>query len=419
MKILFVHQNFPGQYKHVAAALADDRRNVVVAIGEERNLGRLRHPRVREIGYPKPRSSSPQTHHYLWNAESGVRRGQAVARTAMGLRREGFMPDVICCHPAWGEGLFLKEIWPKSKLLYYFEFYYHPKNYDSGFDPEFPQNMDSVFRTRPKNAVNILSLNVADWGVTPTRWQHSSLPPEYHSKISIMFDGIDTDRVRPDPDVQVKLPGGGVLTRSDEVVTYVARNLEPYRGFHMFMRSLPHILRRRPNAHVIVVGGNGVSYGARPRDASSYKEKYLKELKGQIDLERVHFAGRVPYENFLRVLQLSSVHVYLTYPFVLSWSMIEAMSAECAIVGSRTPPVQEVIRHGDNGLLFDFFKPMALADAVDRVLDHPDRMAKLRKRARQTAVERYDLNSICLPQHLKLIRTVAAGKDPERQGVAA
>ncbi len=412
MKVLFVHQNFPGQYKHLAAALADDDRNEVIAIGEQGNLGRLRHPKIKEIGYEKPRGAGPQTHHYVRGMEAAVRRGQAVTRVGMDLLRRGFVPDVICCHPGWGEGLFLADLWPRSKRLYFIEFFHHARGFDAGFDPEFPQEFDEIFKIRARTATMLLSLEAADWGLVPTRWQLSSIPEAYQGKISTIHDGIDTELVRPDPDVRLSFKSGATLSKSDEVITFVNRNLEPYRGYHMFMRALPEILRRRPNAQVLIVGGDEVSYGRRPADGKSHKEIYLNEVKDKLDMSRVRFLGRIPYEQFVKLLQVSSVHVYLTYPFVLSWSMLEAMSAGCLVVGSRTPPVQEVISDGHNGLLVDFFKPDEIADAIDRVLEHPDKMQKVRDQARKTVVERYDLKTRCLPKHIQLVKTLAIGKRP-------
>ena len=413
MKVLFVHQNFPGQYKQIAAALADDPRNKVVAIGEKPNLGRLRHPRVTEIGYDPPRGATETTHHYVRNLENGVRRGQALTRVAIELRRKGFVPDIICCHPAWGEGLFLADIWPKSKRLYYFEFYYRTDGFDSSFDPEFPGSFDDTFRIRIKNAVNLFSLSIADWGMTPTQWQASSMPPEYRPRISVIHDGIDTDLVKPKSDITVTLPNGMRVSKSDEVITFVNRHLEPYRGFHTFMRTLPLILHRRKNAQVLIVGDDETGYGASAKGAKNHREKYMQEVGDKLDLSRVHFLGRIPYDSFVKMLQLSAVHVYLTYPFVLSWSMLEAMSAGCLVVGSRTPPVEELITHGHNGLLVDFFKPREIADMVDRVLNHPNRMQEMRDEARKTIVDSYDLKTICLPKHLQLIETLAAGKRPQ------
>ena len=218
--------------------------------------------------------------------------------------------------------------------------------------------------------------------------------------------------LRPDPAARFELPGGGSLGRDDEVVTFVSRGLEPYRGFHLFMRALPRLQQRCPKAQVVIVGRDKPSYGRAPTDAANWREKLLGELEGRIDLGRVHFTGTLPYASFVRLLQVSRAHVYMTYPFVLSWSMLEAMSAGCVVVGSATGPVQEVIDDGHNGLLVDFFSTAGIADAIDRVLSHPDRMAGLRARARQTVVEHFDLKRFCLPRHVALVDAVASGNLP-------
>ena len=412
MKLLFVHQNFPGQYKHTARIMAMDPNNRVVAICDESSIPKHAViPGINYLSYATPQAASANTHHYVRHLENSVRRGQAVSRLAASLRQQGFIPDVICVNPGWGEALYLKDFFPESKLLGLFEYFYAGRGRDVGFDPEYPSTIDMICKVRTKNATNTLSLDACDWRVTPTRWQYSTFPKEYKNSMSVIFDGIDTNVLVPNEEVSLKIPGKNLqLTARQEVITFVNRNLEPLRGYHMFMRSIPAILAQRPDAYIIIVGGDGVSYGRRPDDASGYKQQYLDEIKDKTDLSRIIFLGLIPYKKFVSLLQLSSVHVYLTYPFVLSWSMIEAMSAGCLVVGSRTPPVEEVIQDGINGLLVDFFSPEEIAMAVNRVLDHPDRMAGLRQAARLTVIEKYDLATICLPQHIDLINNLAAGK---------
>jgi glycosyltransferase involved in cell wall biosynthesis len=216
--------------------------------------------------------------------------------------------------------------------------------------------------------------------------------------------------VAPDRSATFKIPQTDIaLTGEDEVVTYVARNLEPYRGFPSFMRSLPVILAQRPKAQVLVVGGDGVSYGPKPPKGTTFRALLLKELGCGIDLTRVHFLGRIPYSSYVRLLQVSRVHVYLTYPFVLSWSMLEAMSAGCLVVGSSTPPVKEVIRDGRNGLLVDIFSPDAISRRVIEGLANRENFDAIRISARKTIIEHYDLKTICLPAQLRLLNMAARG----------
>ncbi len=411
MRILFVHQNFPGQYKHLAPALAAAGHQVLaLTLAAAPSM-----PGIRVIRYRLEGGMASNQHPWLTNVEPKVIRGEAAARAALTLKQEGFVPDLICAHPGWGEALFLKDVFPQARLLSFFEFHYRPTGADFNFDPEYPSgDFASMANLRMKNTNNLLNLDACDWGISPTRWQWSTLPAVYRSRVSVIHDGIDTAIVRPDPRASLQLQVADVtLSAADEVITFVNRNLEPYRGFHSFMRALPEIQRRRPNAWVLIVGGSDVSYGRALPPGESYKEKYLREVGPALNMQRIRFLGHIPYPIFLRMLQVSAVHVYLTYPFVLSWSMLEAMASGCLVVGSATPPVTEVIEDGDNGLLVDFFSPAAIADAVDRVLDHPTRMAEIRARARATVVERYDLRTVCLPRQLQLAAAVAAGRTAE------
>jgi len=410
MRVLFIHQNFPGQFKHLAQHYAARSGNEVVFI-TQRSDGEI--PGVRKAVYTNHREPTQGIHRYCKGFESAVIAGQSAARQALALREEGFVPDVIVAHPGWGEALYMKDVFPETPLLNYCEFFFHPVGADTGFDPEFQRepDVDEAAAVRTRNAPHLLNLEIADWGLTPTRWQWQQHPAAYRPKISVIHEGIDTQAMAPDPDARVTFGRGDVLGRDDEVVTFVARNLEPYRGFHIFMRAVERIARRRPRAHFVVIGGDETSYGQAPRDGRTYRERMLAEV--DVDLSRVHFLGRVPRGQFRQVLQISSVHVYLTYPFVLSWSMLEAMACGCAVVGSATPPVEEVITDGHNGLLVDFFSPQHVADRVDEVLDHPDRMQRLREAARATIQDNYDLASVCLPRQLRLIDTLAAGGEAD------
>nr|WP_206526625.1 glycosyltransferase [Rhodobacter kunshanensis] len=336
-------------------------------------------------------------------------RGVTVARACLRLRNEtGYVPDVIFGHSGWGETLFLKEVWPEARLIVYAEFYYRGRGADVGFDPEAGDaGFDQVMIAQGRAAHLGQSLLHADAGIAPTEWQASTYPPALRRMIEVIFDGVDSDKVTPDPAAMVELPGGHVLRAGDEVLTFVNRNLEPYRGYHTFIRALPEVLAARPAAQVVIVGGDEVSYGPAPRDGRRWKDIYLDEVRGRIDASRVHFLGKVPYGTFLSLMQVSRAHAYLTYPFVLSWSMVEAMSAGALVIGSDTAPVREVIRHGQNGLLVDFFDVAAWSQTLITALAEPERFAPLRAAARQTVLDRYDLRRICLPRMIEMV---------ERQG---
>ncbi|WP_212637889.1 glycosyltransferase family 4 protein [Desulfocicer vacuolatum] len=388
----------------MAKAVATNPQNQVVAIGEQRPNA-IKIPNIKQMWYKKPREAGDKTHPYIRGFEANIRRGQTIISVLQALSQKGFIPDVICAHSGWGETLFLKDYFPHVPIIGYFEFYYHGKGADVGFDPEYPSSLDGLARVRTKNATNLLSLEACDHGIAPTLWQKQQFPEIFHNKIKVIHEGINTDIVKENPHIRLHLKTAGVtLTKSDEVITFVNRNLEPYRGFHTFVRALPKILDSRPNAHVLIIGGDKVSYGKQLPQGMTYRQKYLNEV--QFDPSRVHFMGQVPYNQFISVLQVSAVHVYLTYPFVLSWSMLEAMACRCCLVASATPPVMEVIEDKVNGLLVDFFDSKALVKKINEVLDHPRRFDQIRARARQTIMEKYDLQRICLPAQLKYLYKV-------------
>lgn len=420
MNILLVHQNFPGQFKHLAPILAADKGNRVVAFTMTKNPPPI--AGVQMVSYQPGRGTNPQTHPWAQDLEAKVIRGQVAMKAARKMRDEhGFVPDLIYAHPGWGESLFLKEVWPQARLMLYAEWYYPLHGADTGFDAEFqPAGEEAICRLRVKNAHNLLSMEAADAAVSPTHWQRSTHPAWFRDRIQVVHDGVDTQIIQPRtglPPLSLRIPADPdcgieaasvVLTQGEEIITFVNRNLEPYRGYHIFMRALPELLRRRPRARVVIVGGNETSYGAKPAQGS-WKQQFLNEVRAGVDLSRVHFVGKIPYPSFLALMQMSTVHTYLTYPFVLSWSLIEAMACGAAIVASDTAPVREVMTDGETGRLVDFFSIAALNDAICELLDDPAQRARLGRNARELAVDRYDLKTRCLPQQLRLVQDVMRG----------
>lgn len=394
-RILFLHPNFPAQFRHLAMVLAKSPKHQVV-YGTAREEGQIQG--VQKILYKPSRDVRPETHHYVRPLESAVLEGQAVYRIAQQLNERGFVPDVVYAHSGWGPGLFVKDIFPKAKFCCFFEWYYHAHGTDADFDPTDPLDADAEARIRIKNAPILLDLASCDYGLSPTQWQRQQFPPEFHSKIKVLHDGIDTEYFQPKPGAKLVLPDVNLdLSVVDEIVTYVARGMEPYRGFPQFMEAIALLQKQRPNCHTVVVGADRVAYGKKLPNGKTYKQYMLETLP--LDMSRLHFTGRLPYNQYLQVLQASSVHVYLTRPFVLSWSMLESMSTGCLLVASDTAPVTEVIKDGQNGLLVDFFSPQQVCDRIQEALNHPDGMAELRANARQTIQKTYDLAKL-LPQHL-------------------
>ncbi len=383
MKYLFVHQNFPGQFLHIVRHLTAQQRHDIVFITEP-NRNQING--VRKVPYRRPALAAAQTHPVARDLDSAVRRAEVVARTAHNLKGLGYTPDIIVGHHGWGELLNLTDVWPGVPLLGYMEFYYQVDAADVGFDPEFLLDRSEYPRVRAKNAVNHLAFANGGSGLTPTKWQLSTYPAWMQQGITLLPEGVDLDICKPDPKVrrQPMSIGDMRIAPSDKLVTYVSRDLEPYRGFHLMMRAVPHLLRARKDIRVVIVGGNGVSYGAMPPQGT-WKDAMLAELGKEIDPARVIFPGRIEYDVYVRMLQRSDAHVYLTYPFVASWSLREALAMGCAVIGSDTEPVREFITHEENGLLANFFDPAGLAAKVLQVIENASLSRSLRVSARRYA----------------------------------
>ena len=360
-----IHQNFPGQFGPMVKSWMGRPGWEVLA------LGRDAAPGLPSFGglarYRLARKGRLDQHPYLRQMEAATLHGQATARAMLELRKRGFVPDVILAHPGWGETLYAKDVYPDTRLIHLCEWFYSANGADLGFDAEFPLDFDDRARIRNWNALHTLNLTQCDAAVTPTKWQRSRHPEIFHPIIGVKHEGIALHELGPNSDARVTLADGTVLRFGDPIVTYVARNLEPYRGFHIFMRALEKIQKAHRTCQAIIVGGDDVSYGKPPKDAPHWREHMLKEVS--LDPARTHFLGRIPRARYLQVLQVSAAHIYLTYPFVLSWSLLEAMACGCLIVASDTAPVREVVRDQENGRLVSFQSTESVALAVLDALD--------------------------------------------------
>jgi glycosyltransferase involved in cell wall biosynthesis len=399
-RILFVHNNFPGRFEFLLAPLmsAGHQCAAIVQAGQQVEGIPL-------LPWKSNRSSTPGMFDLAVRAEADFIRGRAAADRALQLKAEGFEPDLIIGHPAWGEMAFMKEIFPDARQILVGEFYYRAKGGDVGFDPEFKEiEIEAQFKVHAKNAVMAMAYAEADRIICPTPFQASAFPAALRDRTLVIHEGIDTDRIKRMSGAKLRLGGVKELDGRTPIVTFINRVFEPMRGFHIMMRALPELLRAVPNIHVLMIGADKPrGYGIAAPGGESWHSHMIKELGGRLDMSRVSFTGKVPHDTMLTALSLSWGHVYYTYPFVLSWSLLEAMACECLILGSDTPPVRDAIEHGSNGLLHDFFDVSALSTALVDACLNPTRYAGLRTAARQTVLERFDQRRICLPTWLKVI----------------
>ena len=395
MNILFIHRNFPAQFKYLASGLAKDNNVFFVT----NNIETKPFANIKKVVYKLKRKVPQDCHRYLRFYEESIIHGQSAAEAMITLQNSGFVPDVIFGH-SWGPSMFVKDIFPDVPYIAYLEWYYNPVNSDVDFGGK-TLDIDARANLACKNSHILQDLINCDYGFSPTYWQRDQFPKVFHDKIKVLHDGVNTDICVPDENVEFKISNTDiVLTRKDEVLTYATRGMEEYRGFPEFMKAASVLMKQRPNLHVIVGGEDRVCYGRHLKN-DSWKAKMLREL--EFDDKRLHFAGSLMYKDYLKLLQVSKAHVYLTYPFVLSWSLLEAMSVKCCIIASDTQPVREIIKDGYNGILTDFYDIDAMVQKINNVLDNPDKYADIRDNSRKTVVEKYDLKKL-LPEQIEFIK---------------
>jgi len=408
MNILFIHRTFPAQFEHLLKELAKDPQNVVTFITNNCKSPEIDGV-VKYVCEPEQKTST-NCHPHLEAFEEAVLLGQATAKLAMSLKQQGFKPDVIYGFSGWGSSMFIKDVFPDVPLLCYLEWYGKSDNSEGGSVFDFDGtvlNEDSKEAIRCNNSYILHNLTACDAGLTPTNWQKNLFPKDFHSKIKVIHDGIDTDICKPDNDVKICIGDKNIeLSTKDEIITFGTRGLEPYRGFPEFMAAVEKLLKKRPNAHFIISGADVSCYSPQAK-SGTYKELMLE--KYEIDMNRVHFTGALSFEHYINVLQISSVHVYLTYPFVLSWSVLNAMAVGCCVIASNNEPTTEVIKNNYNGLLVDFFDVDGLVEKIEYALElkinDKNKLQEIRENARQTIVDNYALKDL-LPQHIDYIKSL-------------
>lgn len=401
MKILFLHNNFPGQFVHIANALSASDDNQVVFISQYKREG-IGSNKIRHLVIPirKPTSHKSKIENILLDA---LHAGEDYANCMMKIKREGFYPDIVYDHSGWGCGMYAADIYPDAVRMCYCEWFYG-RNADYTFFKPIEKRHPTEFAVgRQRNTIILNNLNSCDFGIAPTIWQYSQFPLEYQNKIKILHDGIDTNYFSP-ARVEYNEIEGVDLSGATEIVTYATRGLEPYRGFPEFYQSLPEVLEARPNCHVVIVGNDKCHYSAPRKDGKGWGE-HMRETV-QLDMTRVHFLNFCSYEEYRKILRVSSVHVYLTVPFVLSWSFLEAMSCGCIVVASNTEPVMEVIKDTDSDILCDIKSHKGISHAIISALSkEADAKDKIQSDMREAIVDMYSMDDT-VQRHVNYINSL-------------
>lgn len=405
MHILFIHQNFPAQFGHIADYLS--RKNGFrCTFLSEKPPGRV--GAIERIQYQIQGGATRSNHYCSRTFENAIWHTHAVFEALKA--RSDVRPDLIVAHSGFGSSLFLRELYPTTPIINYFEWFYRPRGTDMDFRPDFPTTELNRIRARARNAMLLLDLDNCDRGYSPTNWQRSQLPTAFHDKVRVIFDGVDTDLWRPTPTAPRRI---GTLSLPDDVriVTYATRGMESMRGFDLFMQAAKKLCDRRRDVVFVIAGQDRVCYGGDEAftGGKTFKEWVL--AKDVYDLSRFHFVGLLPPPDLARLFSISDVHIYLTVPFVLSWSVVNALACGAVLLASDTPPVREMVTHGVNGLLVDFFDVDGFIEQACRVLDAPQDYRPLRNAGVELVRERYSLE-VCLPQMLNLYEQAANSSLP-------
>ncbi len=385
MRILFAHTNHPAQFGAFGAWLAAQGWDVVFATARSDARPAAG---ARLFRFKAADAGAPETHRHARPLDRALRTAESFAAAAVGVRDRGFTPDVVVAHSGWGAGTYAKAVWPSTRFVPYIEWWYsHPRVDMLPGDP--PPTCDAASRAQAvsRNAPMLLDLVQADLALCPTSFQAAQLPDFLRARLHVAHDGVDCATLRPDPQARARLAELGAPPDA-EIVTYAARGLEPHRGFPEFMRALAHLQKSRPRLFALIVGEDRAAYGAPPVEGGTWKARMLGEL--DLDHSRLRFTGHVPAAQHRTLLQGTDLHVYLTVPFVLSWSFIEAISIGAPLLASDAAPVHEALGDSDGALLVDHADVEALAAAMARCLDAPAEARARGGRARLRALATYD-----------------------------
>jgi len=393
LRTLLIHQNFPGQFRWLVPALLEAGHAVAgIGAGPGRPAWREQWPDLLyrssggDPGREQPGLPGPERHQAQW------RQGERVARQLLALQAEGWRPDVVLGHPFWGDLLHLDTVFPSVPLVALMEI-----------------DLSTLAgRTALEQWTDLVAMRRMDRGLSATHFQRSTYPSWVQDRITVIHEGVDLSQCRPEAlPPRLTLPDGRILDAGTPLITFATRNLEPLRGYDTFLRALPEVLAHHPRAQVLICGSDQASYGPAPPDGRGWTQALRRELAGQLDERRVHWLGLVPHRQLLELFRLSRVHVYLTEPYVLSWSLLEAMACGALVVASDTAPVREVIRHGHEGWLVPPRDPGQLAAALLEALHHPERGAPLRLAARRHVLQHYDQRA-CSRRRITLLEELAA-----------
>ena len=364
MHLLLIHQNFPGQFRDLAPAwLASGHQVTAIGSTSAAPTGHQWHG----LQYLQYRFEEKPSH---------LERGSAVAKLVQQLIEQDHPPDLVMSHSAWGESLCLRRVCRDVPWISYPELWGNPRSLGFGFDQSLDGLTPEATRFSSANLITELALLQSSASVVASRSQLLSFPKSLQHRLTLQPEGVDLQRIKPDASACLTIPKMGLEFRAGQpLVTFISRHLEPLRGLRQMLMAWPLVSQTIPEAQLLLVGGKGQGYSLQRPKGQNHLEDALNNLPDTTNRRTIHCLGRLPYEEMLTLLQCSACHVALSYPYTLSWSVLEALSCGVPVISNPDSPIS--VELGDDAnkalALVPFDDIASLSLKTIELLQHPQR----------------------------------------------